>query len=327
MKEIEYIYAVSFVRTLENKMLEKSDFEAILNLSSVEETMQYLFNKGYGSSIHSNTEQNINAETLLKEELAYTWKEVKGACPRGAPLDILLYQNDFHNLKAILKAVFSDKPYEHLVLEPFTIPPEVIHRAIANGDPEILPDILRKPGSEAYQILARDKDGQLAEIVLDKALFNAMNAIARQSENKFLIGLVDLNITITDMKIALRGAHSGKNKAFLLSAMMGKRINVDHLADAAAQDVSTVIQVFAQNGFEEAARAAQESLSVFEKWCDNELIRYLRTVRYKSFGVEPIISFLLIKQFELKALRIVLSGIKRRVPARILRERLRDLYV
>ena len=326
MKETEYAYAVAFVRTLENRMLKKADYEALFSATSLEEALLYLLSKGYGEA--ATTEQTLNADILLKEELAYTWNEVEKACPEDAPFDFLLYPNDFHNLKTILKAVFSGTSHTNLMLKPYTIPPDVIHRAIANGKPESLPDMLKKSAAEAYHILAREGDGQLAEILLDKALFSAMSEAAKQSKNDFLIGWVDLNIAVMDMKIALRCAYGGKSRDFICKSMMEcKRINADYLTDAAARDVSAVLQVFSQSGFENAAKAARESTGAFDRWCDNELIRYLQSARYSAFGFDPILGFLIGKQFELQAVRMILSGLKSGIPTETLRERLRETYV
>lgn len=325
MKEADYAYASAYTRTLENKMLKKSDFEVLLCASSPEEALRLLSDRGYG---HGRTAQGPDTDALLKEELLYVWAEVKDACPKDAPIHILLYQNDFHNLKAILKSVFSGTAYESLMMEPCTIPPDEIHRAVTEGNIESLPELLREPAAKAYEILARDNDGQLAEIVLDKALFSAMHRAADSSKNQFLMDWVDLNIALMNMKIALRGAYSGKSRQFLRDAMLEcRQIDANALADASAQDVPCVLEVFRQSGFEEAAGAARESLSAFEKWCDNRLIRFLQPARYKTFGFEPVLGFLVGKQYELQAVRMILSGIRSGISAGALRERLRDLYV
>jgi len=290
MKETEYAYAAAFTRTLENKMLSKADFEALLNADSPERALRYLSDKGYGNG---RTGQAVDAEAMLKAELAHIWNEVKDACPKGAPIDILLYQNDFHNLKTILKAVFSGTAYQSLMLEPYTVPPDVIHRAVSEGKPESLPGIFKPPAAEAYHILARDNDGQAAEIVLDKALFALMKETAERSGDDFLIGWVDLNIALIDTKTALRGGAR--------SAMLG-----------AGQTLPD---------------APGGSLTELELWCDNQLINYLRPARYKTFGLEPILGFWSGKQFELQAVRIILSGLRHGIPAAALRKRLRDSYV
>ena len=326
MRDTDYAYAVAYTRTFENRMLQKSDYESLLAAHSFEEALHYLLDKGYGGKLDLG--HDLSLEAVLRSESTYAWGEVRGACPKNAPIDILLYQNDFHNLKAAIKSVFSGTAFGSLALEPCSVPPDEVYRAVAEGKPEFLPEIFVKPAAEARHTLAVTGDGQLAEIVLDKALFSAICEVANRSKSVFLAGWVDLNIAIMDMKIALRGAHGGKHRDFLLGSMLEcKRIDVRSLSDAAVLGAADVIGVFAHSGFEGAAAAARESTAAFDRWCDNELIRYVRPVRHRIFGFEPILGFLVGKQVELQEVRIILSGLKNGIPSDAIRERLRDTYV
>jgi V/A-type H+-transporting ATPase subunit C len=347
--ETEYAFAVSYTHTLENRMLKKSDFDALLNASSFEAALRYLSDRGYGGS---KAGQIPDAESMLNEDQRLTWSELQNVCPKGAPVTILLYQNDFHNLKAVLKAFFSGAAYMPLMLEPSTVDPETIHRAIAEGKPESLPNMMQKPGLESYRALARDGDGQVAEIILDKAYFIVLKEAAALEKSVFLDGWADLNITFMNMKVALRGVLGGKSRAFLEDCMLDNRgspseggstlqkvepavpgsaasrqINLVNLMDAVAKDLSAVLQVFTQCGYEQAAKAARVSPNAFDQHCDNELIRYVQSARHKAFGFEPIFGYWIGKQYEWQAVRIILSGLRGGVPPGALRGRLRDMYV
>ena len=46
-------------------------------------------------------------------------------------------------------------------------------------------------------------------------------------------------------------------------------------------------------GYAAAAERARESMSAFEKWCDNQRMEYLKDYKNNSFGVEPILAFLI----------------------------------
>ena len=126
----------------------------------------------------------LGAEALLKSELAYTYFDLEKACPKGAPTHILLYPYDFHNLKTILKAAFSEEKSISLMLEPWSIPPEQIYRAIVDGEPENLPEVIRRPAEEAYHTLASKGDGQLAETQLDKDLYILLGETAKKAKTR-----------------------------------------------------------------------------------------------------------------------------------------------
>jgi V/A-type H+-transporting ATPase subunit C len=114
----------------------------------------------------------------------------------------------------------------------------------------------------------------------------------------------------------------------LLNAMIPvQSFNIEKLAEAAAVDTSAVVAFMTDNGMEEAAAAASEGISAFEKWCDNFEMDYIRIAQYSSFGFEPLLGFLYGKKVEIQAVRIVLYGMMSRVDKDIIRERLRELYV
>ena len=325
IKETDYAFAVAYTRTLQNRMLERADFDTLLAVSSTSEALRYLMDRGYGSK---NYDRLPSPEVLLKDELAYVMNEVSNACPDGAPISLVLYRNDFANLKTILKALFSGLDYRSLAIEPYTVPPDELHTAIAESRFDDLPMFISEPALEAYRILARNEDGQQAEIALDKAFYKTIKEVALATKDLALIDWVDLSIAIMDMKIALRGAYSGKNSEFLREAMLEcTRFDIDALAEAIEAGVPSVLDHFSENGYPAAAIAAEESISGFEKWCDNELMNNLRSARYDAFGFKPILGFLVGKQFELQTVRIIFSGLQGSIPSTELSDRMRDIYV
>ena len=56
-------------------------------------------------------------------------------------------------------------------------------------------------------------------------------------------------------------------------------------------------------------------------------MEYIKKAKLLCFGFEPILAFLIGKEYELQAVRIILSGKINGVPVEIIKERLRDMYV
>ena len=50
------------------------------------------------------------------------------------------------------------------------------------------------------------------------------------------------------------------------------------------------------------------SFTMLEKLCDNRLMEYVKDSRYKSFGIEAIVGYILAKENEIKAARIIMAG-------------------
>lgn len=328
MKDTDFAYSVAYMRTLENKMLDQNDIDAMLNMQSAAEAVKFLTDRNYGGSDKKEAEGKSGIDELLRAELAHAWQEIREVCPKGAPIDVLLYQNDFQNLKTILKAVFSKTEWKGLMLFPSTVEPELIYQAVSENNMDLLPPLLRQPATEAYELLAQTDDGQRAEVTVDKAAFAAMKKTATQKKNPFLLGWIDLWATLSNMKMALRAAAEHKSKDFVQEAMLStNETNTEALVEAAASgDTGAVVAVFTANGFEGGAEAANQSVSDFEKWADNMLMDYVREAKMGTFGFEPLMGYLFGKKAEVQALRIVLYGLLNNVPKDTLKGRLRDLY-
>lgn len=322
MKDTDYTYAVAYIRTLENKMLTHSTLESVLNSPGYDEAVKLLRDSGFAK----NSSDNEPVDAIIKNELEYAWSEAREVCPDGAPLDVLLYKNDFHNLKTILKAVLTDTDWENLVLKPCIADPKDISLAIKSADFSALPEFIRDACAECYEIITQTHDGQKAEVFADKKCFEAMKKRADKEKSKFLSGWVKLNILIADMKIAARAV--GRNKDFIELAMIDTEDSAsDRLTEAALSSFDSVCDTISSIGYPEAAERLKESLSDFELWCDNKKMEYIKKAKRKCFGFDPIMAFLTAKEYELQAVRIILSGKLNGVPVNILTERLRDMYV
>ena len=317
MIETHYAYAVSYMKTFENKMLTSNEIETLINVQETGQALKLLADKGYGNTDYKDV------ETILKTELEKVWREVKNACPENAPLEILLYKNDFHNLKTILKAYVSGAEYKGLLLNPCVTEPEEIEKAVKEAYFDNLPDFIKGYAETSYSIVTSTLDGQSMETYLDRACLEAMRKRA-EKEDEFLRDWVELNITIANMKTAARAV--GRTADFIREAMVENK-DSERLVFASLKSKNEVVETISSMGYPKGAELLSQSFSDFEKWCDNLKMDYIKKAKTKSFGFEPILAFLVGKESELQTLRIILSAKENGIEPEIIRERLRDLYV
>ena len=71
----------------------------------------------------------------------------------------------------------------------------------------------------------------------------------------------------------------------------------------------------------------KSSLGEAELAADNLFMERLRDARAIPYGAEPLLGYLLGTEFEVKNLRILLSGYSISLPQKTVRERMRDSYV
>ena len=319
LKETHYAYAVAYMKTFENKMLTSNEIESLLNAADLKQAMKILADKGFG-----NGKTDETASDILKSELEKIWAEAKNACPDDAPLDVVLYKNDFHNLKTILKAIMSDVSFDNLLLKPCIADPYEIEDAVKSQNFENLPHFIKDSAKEAFKMLGETRDGQSMEVFLDRACLEKMRERAEKEESEFLKSWVELNILIANMKTAARA--TGRSADFIKNAMVESK-DSKMLIDASLKSLKDVAETVSKIGYPKGAELLLNSFSDFEKWCDNLKMDYVKKGKAKSFGFEPLLAFLIGKEFELQTVRIILSGKENSVPNEIIRERLRDMYV
>ena len=95
----KYAYAVARVRVKELFLLSRKEVEQLLACRTYTEALDFLKNRGFGSAAKDDT-----ITDLLDAERAATWSFLREIVKDDPTLDLFLYENDFHNLKAAIKA-------------------------------------------------------------------------------------------------------------------------------------------------------------------------------------------------------------------------------
>lgn len=321
LKQTDYAYSSAYIRALENKLLSKTDIEALVLASDFMGASRVLRDKGY--SDREITPENI--DEVLKENLENARAEAIWASPKDNALNIFLYKNDFHNLKAILKNISSgNKNPERFLLTPTTVDSGLITEAVANVDFSSLPEHLKEVGETAFDILNRLNDGALADSLIDKACMDYMLKEAEKTKNEFLIGLIRLENTMSDIKIAERSAKMMKDRSFLESALSEKS-DIDRDGLILASISNSVSEFLEKTGKKEASASLAEGLREFEKFSDNTINEYINKAKLITFGVEPVIAYIHRKQQETGIIRVILSAKQNGISEEELRTRLRNI--
>lgn len=322
--DLEYTYAVGRIRAKELKLLHKADIEALLSAKTAEAAIMLLGDKGWDIDNISPS----NFETMLSKQTEKTWELINEIAPDKHSFDFLLYKNDFHNLKAALKSVFMNSTQEGIYLSPSVYSAQDIYAAIIEKRFDRLPQIMQEAGERAFNVLMQTGDGQLCDIIIDKAALEAINQFGKQSQDSFVAGLADIMVAGADIKTAVRAARTGKNLSFLDNAIAEcSLLNISELKRAAVAGMEEIKEYLSHTQFSQAVELIEQSMSDFEKWCDNATIRYAQSAKLTAFGIAPLIAYILARDTEIQSVRIIVSGKHNALDDNDIRERLRDLYV
>ncbi len=325
MKDTAYAFSVAKIRAIENALMTSADMEQLISAKHTDDCMRMLTDRGYGNG---EMQTRVSFNTLFRQEREKLWRNIKEIAPNPEIFDIFLYKNDYHNLKVILKGLTKGEKYENMLMSPFTINPELIEKAVTDGNFSILPTDFAKTAEKAYIQLTRENNSQGASVTADKASVEALCRGAEKTDNEFFKEIANLTADCINMKTALRCAMIGKDMNFAGNALAeAGSFDIKALAVAAGTDVASVKEFAMGTFLAEAVSDAEKDFSAFEKECDDIIMRHIMKAKYKSFGPEPILAYIYAKETELKALHIIMTGKTNKTDDEAIRGRLKLLYV
>lgn len=317
----QYTYAVARIRAKELSLLNRQDLEQLLAYKTEQDCLRFLVDKGWG-------ETGMDGEEMLSHELDKTWNAIQELVPDLSAFSVFLYPVDYGNLKAAIKSAVTDNRPERLYLYRGSMDPEQMEQAAQKHDFSNLPPIMREAAAQAFQTLLHTGDGQLCDIILDRAALAAIQQAGKDSDSPLIRDYAELVVATADIKIAVRGQKTGKTREFLRDAMIPcDSLRIEDLIEAAISGRDALNQYLSNTKYAHAVEELKKSPSAFERWCDNELMALIRSQKTNPFTIGPLAAYILARENEIKTVRLILSGKRNQLDEGAVKERLRELYV
>lgn len=322
MQKTDYAYSVTSIRVKESSLLGQVEMDQLMAASSYPAAVSFLAEHGW-----EVTSARQTANSILRRELQRAWDLLCEIAPDITILHPLILRKDYHNLKAGIKSKLSGQPVNAYFLTPSTLSHTLLVDAITRRAFDILPEPFATVGEEAYDVLVRTGDGQLADILIDKIALTDILAKAKATENKLMIELSELFCAAANIKIAIRAAQTDRNEEFLRRAISDcDTLDAESLISEASLGIGPLMAYLGTTIYAAGVAFISTSPASFEKWCDDKEIAMLEKTKYEFFGPEPLIAYYLMKEAEIKNVRILLSAKENNIPVEEIRQRLRRLY-
>ncbi len=318
-----YTYAVARIRALEVSLFSDATIEQLIACPDYQQCLAFLAEKGWGDQ---STEGDAEAMLNLEEEK--TWQVVKELGVDMNNFNVLLYPQLFHNLKAAIKEVCTEDTHPHIYYDDVAIPGKEMLEIVQEREFDRLPAYMQPAAEEAFDTMLHTRDGQLCDVIIDKAALDAVYAAGKASGEPIIQAYAESTVAVADIKIAVRSQQTGKSIEFMKRAMAEcDSLSLDQLQKAALSGADAIRDYLLGTDYAEGAKALEESPSAFERWCDNQIIETISPQKYNAFTLGPIVAYVIARQNEIKTVRIILSGKQNELPDDSIRERVREMYV
>lgn len=322
MPEKQYIYAVARIRSKELQLLDDQFINQLMAAPGYNECLKLLLDKGWAKEGITELEQ------MLKHEQEETWDFISDLVEDMSVFDVLLLPKDYHNLKAAIKMVYTGSEDENIFLNHGSIDAGTILEAVKSQDFTLLPEHMRSAAGEAYRVLTETGDGQLCDLIIDKAALEAIYSAGKEQSDEVLKLFAEMKTASANIKIAVRAQRTGKSLEWIQRALAPcDTLDVEILARAAVSGFDEICEYLMQTEYAEGVDELKRSLSHFERWCDDRLIQRIQPQKYNPFTLGPLAAYLLARDNEIKTVRIILLGKLNEISEEAIRERLRIMYV
>ena len=324
MSYVDYTYAVARIRAMEMTLFSSATIEQLMAMKSYDSCLQFLMECGWG-----DTDTPMNAEAILAKENEKTWNVIKELLKeKQSVLDVFSYQKLFHNLKSAIKASVTTSAHGTIYFDDCAIDGKSMEQIVKERDFDSLPEFMQEAAREAYETFLHTRDGQLCDIIVDRATLEAIYEAGKKAEDPIIKDYAESTVAVANIKIAVRSQKTAKSLEFMKRAMAPcDSISVERLMMAALSGMEAICEYLTGTSYAGGAEALKESPSAFERWCDNQLIETIKPQKYNPFSIGPLVAYVLARQNEIKTVRIILTGKLNELPDEQMRERIREMYV
>jgi len=238
-------------------------------------------------------------------------------------------RDDFANLRLAVRRTLTDKPLGTDYSPESNVPPELIEQIFAEGDEfskMVFPDYVQEAVEQAVLAYYKDKDTRQIDYAIDGVQANYNLKHACQLNSIFLLGLFRIQIDLTNIRTLLRlkFTESEETNVFL----KGGYIELDRLQRGLDLGYEALGPLFFVTPYYDVIQAganylaSNKSFLGVEQQCDAHLIGFLKSTITITAGPQPIIAYLLMKENEIRTVRLILTAKKNFLDTKLILDRI-----
>lgn len=243
----------------------------------------------------------------------------------AAVVELFKSRQDFANLRLAIRRAVTERPIGTDYNAEGNVSPEVIAQAFEEDNHELFPEYMREAAELAVVAYYQDKQIPQIDYAIDG--FQAQYKIRKAGEigNGFLLNLCRIEIDLTNIRTIFRLKYSDADRR---NAMLeGGFVEPDRLKQALEMGNEALGQLFFATPYHRIVEAgaayfaSDESFLKVEQQCDEYLTGYLRSTSQVTAGPQPIIAYLLLKEYEIRTVRLILTAKKNNLDTKLILDR------
>jgi len=321
-----YTFQTARVRALEMRMLNRAMLLDLANAQSFAQAADSLSSTEYALPAGGKSPDEM--ETLLlarRKELREFFEDLMLDKPF---VHLFKTRDDFANLRLALRRVLTEKPAGTDYSEQGNVSPGTFEKIFSEepDDSVQLPGYMQQAADEATLAYYQQKDIRRIDFAIDRYQAQYNLKAAQKLHSIFLLGLFRIQIDLINIRtmFRLKFTESEQRNVFLNGGFIATERLLQAL-DLGYESLAPLFFVTPYYRVVEAGAAYLNTGSSFlklEQQCEEFLTGYLKSTVQITAGPQPLVAFLLMKENEIRAVRLILTAKKNSLDTKLILDRL-----
>jgi V/A-type H+-transporting ATPase subunit C len=321
-----YIWATAKVRVLESMMLPRGTLLDMADARSFAEAVELLSNSEYAMS--GRVQRFAEVEEMLLERRQAVRELFVDLMLDDELMEILRARADFANMRLAVRRVVMERPVGLDYSDEGSIGAEEFEGIFEQEDYDRFPEYLREAVEAAVLGYYQNKDICQIDYGIDKVSSAYKLKTAARIGSVFLLSLFRTQIDLTNIRTMLRlkMAQRDEKDLFIAGGFVEKERFI-HGLDVGYEALAHLFYVTPYHRVVEAGVGyllAEQSFLHLERDCQDHLMGFLKTTRVITAGPRPLIAYLMMKENEIRTIRMILTCKKNEMDTKFILDRLSE---
>ena len=322
-----YTYQTAQVRTLEMQMLTRATLHDMANAANFQQAADSLSGTEY--TLPQGGRNFAEVEEILQQRRT-AMRELFSDLMLDEPItELLKTRDDFANLRLAVRRTLTEKPIGTDYSSDGNVPPELIEQIFAEEDEfskPVFPDYVRDAVERAVLAYYQNKDIRRIDNAIDQCQAEYNLNQAYRLNSVFLTGFYRIQIDLTNIRTMLRlkFAESEQRNVFL----KGGFIELERFMHGIELGYEALGPLFFVTPYHRIVDigasylASDKSFLKIEQQCEEHVTGFLKSTVQVTAGPQPIIAYLLMKENEIRTVRLILTAKKNDLDTKLVLDRI-----
>jgi len=318
-----YTFETAQVRVLETQMLTRATFLDVANADNFEQAADLLSASEYALPRQKYLTEMENI--LVRRRTAL--RELFGVLCLDKPIvKLFKTRDDFANLRLALRRTLTERPVGTDYSPDGNVSPELFEEVFEQENYQLFPDYMQEAVERAVLAFYQNKDVRQIDYAIDSMQAEHNLRKARQLRDIFLLGLFKIRIDLTNIRTMLRLKYteSEQRKVFLQGGYLEQE-RLEKGLDGGYESLGMLFFVTPYHRIVEAGASylmSNKSFLKTEQQCEQHLTGFLKTTVSITAGPQPLVAYLLMKENEIRMVRLILTAKKNFLDTKLILDRI-----